>query len=312
MKIVVTDPLPFDETHYRRLAALGTLHAHDDRPKGAADLIARLEGCEAAVVGWCHVTREVLEALPKLRFLSLWAAGTNLVDMIAAEDHDVMISVTKGYADIAVAEFTLGTMLALTRKIWTAALRLRDGHNDWRPYLGRDLSSLTVGIVGAGSIGRQVIRLVKAFDADILVTTKHPTAVRAADLAVDFVDLDELCERSDIVSLHMPLNRETEQLLDAARLTRMKPGAFLINTSRGGLVDMECVLQKLGTDHLGGAAVDVFDVEPPEIDPAWLACENLLLTPHIAFNSMEATRRKNELCLGNIEAFVRGDPVNLA
>ncbi len=311
-KLVVTDPLPLEEDHYRRLAALGDLQVHDTQPRDAAELINRLQGCEAAVVGWCRMTRDVLAALPDLRFMSLWAAGTNLVDMDAAKDRNVSVSVTKGYADTAVAEFTLGAMLALTRKIWTAALRLRDGDNDWRPYLGRDLSSLTIGIIGAGSIGRQVIRLVNAFGASCLVTTKHPTAPRAAELGVDFVDIDTLLERSDIVSLHLPLNAETEHLIDGQRLRRMKDSAYLINTSRAGLINTDALMSALEGERLAGAALDVFEIEPPVIDPTWLDHDNLLLTPHIAFNSVEATRRKNELCIGNIEAFLMGAPVNLA
>ncbi len=312
LEIVVADPLPFEDAHYRRLQALGPVRVHDVPPKTPTELIARLADCDAAVVGWCDVTADVLAALPRLRFLSLWAAGTNLVAMDAAKRHGVLVSVTQGYADTAVAEFTVGAMLALTRKIWPAALRMRDGHRDWRPYLGRDLSSLVIGVVGAGSIGCRVIGLLQGFGAEVLVSTLHPTPTRATALGVTFVELDHLLERSDVVSLHLPLDPNTQGLIDADRLRRMKPQSILINTSRAGLIDTESLVRGLIDGHLGGAALDVFEVEPPRIDPAWFEIDNLLLTPHIAFNSAGATRTKNELCIGNVEAFASGSPTHLA
>jgi D-3-phosphoglycerate dehydrogenase len=306
--IAITDPLPFDEADLAKLRALGTLTISSSLPTSEQELINRLSGHDVAVVGWCNLPRKVLEAANHLRFVSLWAAGSDHVDLVAARERGIQVSTAADYATIAVAEFTVAAIITLLRRVPEAARSLQRGVKDWRPFQGHDLNSRTVGVVGSGAIGASVIRLLHAFGANVLCHTRRPSAERAKALGVTFVEMDELVGNADVITLHIPLTPETRHLFDERRLRMMKKNAILVNTARGPLVDEAVLVKLLREGHLGGAALDVFSKEPPEPPGAWFEQDNLLLTPHIAFNTAEALIRKTATCIANVEAFARGRP----
>lgn len=310
-RIVITDPLPFDEAQLARLNNLGEVTCYSTMPSSEEELISRLLPADATIAGWCNLTRKVLSSCKRLQFVSLWAAGTNLIDLEAAAENQITVATAADYASTAVAEFTLAAILNLTRRVSEANQAMRNGITDWRKFQGYDLNSRTVGVVGCGSIGQLVIRLLKAFHTHVLCYTRTPSNSLADALGISFVDLDSLVQASDIVTIHVPLSPETFHMFNEHRLRIMKPGSFLINTSRGDIVDESALIKLIEEGHLGGAAIDVFSKEPPDLQPFWFSHNNLILTPHIAFNSREAMFRKNDICVSNVENYLLGHPTNI-
>lgn len=308
--IVITDPLPFSEKQLARLEKLGDLTVFSTMPESDEELISRLTNNEAVISGWCNLTRTVLSSVQQVKFVSLWAAGTNLIDLEAARENNILVSTAKDYATVAVSEFTLAAILNLMRRVSEADHGMRTGVNDWRAFQGVDLQSKVVGVLGCGSIGSRVIKLLRAFEADIICCTEHPSEARAKALGVSFVDFDQLLSTADIVTIHVPLSSQTHHFFDERRLRLMKDGALLVNTSRGAIVDEAALLKVIEEGHLGGAAIDVYKEEPPTLDNSWYKHKNVLLTPHIAFNSCEAMNLKNEQCIANVENYFGNKSTN--
>ena len=168
-RITILDPLPFSEAHMAVLTAVGEVTTYETVPASEAEIVARLQGQHAVITGWCPLSRTVLEAAPDLQCISLWAAGSDYVDETAAHARNIAVFSAAGYASIAVAEFTLGAMLTLLRRIHASARALEQGVNDWRLFHGQDLHGKTVGVIGCGTIAQHVMRLLHAFGARIFM-----------------------------------------------------------------------------------------------------------------------------------------------
>jgi D-3-phosphoglycerate dehydrogenase len=258
------------------------------------------------------ITRAVLEAAaPHLRVIAKPGAGVDSVDLKAATEHGIPI-MTAGHGNApAVAEITIGFMLALGRDIVRLDRRTRDG--DWRrdDYNSSELSGCTLGLVGFGRIGRRVAELARAFGMRVLVFTRTPAKVMP-DLAEAAVSLDVLLRDSDYVSLHCPLDATTRGIISREALAAMRPGAFLINTGRGALVDDAALAQALASGHIAGAALDTLSEEPPPSDNPLLSAPNLILTPHIAGLSTGAVQRTGATTAENIIAVLAGGKIERA
>jgi D-3-phosphoglycerate dehydrogenase len=258
------------------------------------------------------ITRAVLQAAaPHLQVMAKPGAGVDSVDLAAATEHGVPV-MTAGHGNApAVAEITIGFMLALGRDIIRLDRRTRGG--DWRrdDYNSSELSGRTLGLVGFGRIGRRVAELARAFGMRVIVFTRTPAKV-PTDLAEVAESFDALLRDADYVSLHCPLNEATRGLMSRQAIAAMRPGAFLINTGRGALVDEAALADALVRGHLAGAALDTLSEEPPPSDNPLLAAPNLILTPHIAGLTTGAMLRTALTTAENIIAVLTGGKIDRA
>lgn len=272
------------------------------------------EGCEILVTHLAPITRGMLERLDRLKLIAVSRGGPVNIDLAAARDHRVQVVNTPGRNASAVAEFTLGMILAQTRLITAGHDALRAG--TWRGDLyradrtGEELSEMTVGVVGYGQIGTRVVRLLKAFGCRILVCDPYKQLdPRDAADGVLQVDLAALLEESDLVTLHARVTEETTGFIDAAALDRMKPGAYLVNTARGPLVDYEALYRVLSERRLRGAGIETFAVEPVPADWPLLRLDNVTLTPHIAGASVKTVKIAAEAAAGEVRRYLAGEPL---
>ena len=252
---------------------------------------------------------EVIRACKNLKFIDVAFTGVDHVDLEAAKEMGVKVSNASGYSTQAVAELALGMMLSLLRNVPQVDERCRSGGTK-DGLVGTELSGKTIGIVGVGAIGTRVAELCHAFGCKVLGNKRHVTGQEPA--FIEFVPLDELLERSDIVSLHTPLNDSTKGLINAASIEKMKPGALLINTSRGPVVDSAALAAALDSGRLGGAGIDVFEMEPPvPADHPLLHSKNTIVTPHVAFATAESLEARCKIVFDNIEQWMAGHQTNI-
>ncbi len=260
------------------------------------DMITLLAEADAAITLLTDpITRRVLEENPTLRCVSNFAVGYNNVDVEAARELGVTVTNTPGVLTEATADLTMALILATTRRIVEGDDEIRTAQRcEWEPLklLGASLQGKRLGIVGMGRIGTAVATRARAFGMDIL-------GVRRGESA------EEVLSTSDVVTLHAPLSRETHHIIDAAALATMKRGSYLVNTSRGALVDENALCDALETGHLRGAALDVFEFEP-EINPRLLAMKNVVLVPHIGSATEEARNAMARIAATNVLLFLRG------
>jgi phosphoglycerate dehydrogenase-like enzyme len=251
-------------------------------------------------------------AAPHLRLVHKWGVGIDNIDLAAAKAHGVTVARTTGSNARPVAEFTVGAILALSRHLVEAHSTTQQGqwlkNQIWRG--SRMLGGKTVGIVGFGPIGQHVARCLSGFGCTLLYYKRNrlPAAEEQA-LGVTYTKLPELLVRSDIVTLHTPLTDQTRGMIDAAALATMKSSALLVNVARGGVVQEADLVQALRDGVIAGAAVDVFEQEPPPPDHPLLHMENVLVTPHTAASTFDNTGNGINHLLRNIVAFARGDGI---
>jgi D-3-phosphoglycerate dehydrogenase len=258
------------------------------------------------------ITRAVLDAAaPHLRVMAKPGAGIDTVDLKAATEHGIPV-MTAGHGNApAVAELTISLMLALGRDIIRLDRRTRGG--DWRreDYNSAELSGQTLGLVGFGRIGRRVAELARAFGMRVIVFTRTAAKV-TPDVGEVAVSLDALLRHADYVSLHCPLDATTRGIVSRAAIAAMRPGAFLINTGRGALIDEAALAEALASGHIAGAALDTLSEEPPPSDNPLLSAPNLILTPHIAGLSTGAVQRTGATTAENIIAVLTGGNIERA
>ena len=261
--------------------------------KGNADEVVELTGdAEILVTHLAPLSAGIMDRLPRLKFVAVSRGGPVNIDMRAARERGILVVNTPGRNASAVAEFTIGAILAETRNITRGHDALRRG--EWRGDLyradlaGQELSEMTVGLIGYGEVGRRVVKLLKAFGCRILVNDPY-VQLTAEDLndGVIQVSLDRVLGESDVVSMHPRVTAETTKMINARTLSQMKPGAYFINTARGPLVDYDSLYDALVSNHLRGAMLETFDIEPLPADSRLLSLPNLTMTPHIAGASVK-------------------------
>jgi phosphoglycerate dehydrogenase-like enzyme len=271
------------------------------------ELVSSAAGCELLVTEIEVVDADVLAALPDVRLVATARGGPVNVDLEACAARGIPVVFTPARNADSVADFVLGALLSLSRGISASERHLRtegwhvDGELPYLHFRGRELRGLVLGLVGYGAIGRRVAQ--RARDGFGMV-------VQFTDPAVDgSVDLAHLLDTSDVVSLHCPRTPATAGLLDEAALRRMRPGALLVNTAGGGMVDELALVRALEDGHLGGAALDVFATEPLPRDSPLLSAPNLLLTPHLAGAALDVVRHHSDLICSDVERWHRGEPL---
>ena len=286
------------------LEEAGVTVVRPERPPRGEALAAILGDAAALIVGAIPVTEDHFVAAPLLRVVAMHGVGVDHIDIDAARRRGVVVTNAPGSNDASVADLAIALMLACVRRIPEADRAARDG--TWGRFIGDELTSKTVGILGWGRIGRGVARRLAGFEAAVLVHDPYvlPESVVAA--GAQPASLESLLGTADIVSLHLPLTAETAGLLDDRRLALMRSSAYLINTARGGIVDEEALARRLGDGRLRGAGLDCFAVEPPVGNPL-LALPNVVASPHIGAHTREAIARMGTMAARNVIRVLRGE-----
>lgn len=280
---------------------------------------------------YSDLSRKTLEKLPKLRFLATRSTGFDHIDIKFCQQKGILVANVPFYGENSVAEYTFGLILCLTRRIVEAVQRVRQGSFSPVGLTGTDLAGKTLGVIGVGRIGSHMVRYAQAFGMKVLGVTSQPHPEREKALGYTRVPLETCLENSDIVTLHVPLTPQTFHLINRTNIKLMKKGSFLVNTSRGPVVETEAVLWALEKGILAGAALDVLE-EEERLDKPWALFDpylsrdelrelvaahllrekpNVLITPHNAFNSTQAIKRIVETTVQNIKAFLKGKPINI-
>ena len=271
--------------------------------------IERAKDADVIMIANMPLSGEVISACPNLKYIDVAFTGVDHVDLEAAKAKGVKVSNAAGYSNEAVSELVLCMMLALLRNVPQVEARCRAGQTK-DCLVGVELMGKTVGIVGVGAIGTRTAELCHAFGCKILGNKRH---VRGNEPDyIEFVSLEELLSRSDIVSLHCPLNEDSRGMINKDAIAKMKPGALLINAARGPVVDSQALADALNSGYLGGAGIDVFETEPP-LDPAHplLHSKNTIVTPHVAFASAESMEARCKIVFDNIAQWMDGHQTNI-
>jgi D-lactate dehydrogenase len=303
------------------------------------------------ILFWSRIDRAFLTAHPKLRFIATRSSGYDHIDVAACHELGILVSSVNSYGENTVAEHTFALMLALTRRFREVAMAKRTGSFSFEEFRGFDLHGKTLGVIGTGRIGLHVIRLARGFGMDVLAFDTQPSDVIASLLRFSYAPFDEVLRRSHVLSLHVPLTAATMHLLNRDAFAKCRRGVIVINTARGGLIDSGALLEALDSGLVGGAGLDVLEDErvfqkkashviadqivemlhafdPSEEhhqrDPgrleeirtlgrneALLARPDVVFTPHIAFNSVEAVERIDQVTTANILSFLAGTPTNI-
>ena len=250
--------------------------------------------------------RALIERLPNLRLLVTAGRRNASIDLAAASERGVLVTGTETLPTPTM-ELTWGLILALSRNLVREANGMRSGQ--WQTTVGHVVAGKTLGVLGLGKLGSRVVAVGKAFGMPVLAWSQNLTPERAAEVGAVYAGKDRLLETSDIVTIHLVLSERTRNLIGAAELARMKPGAFLINTSRGPIVNQAALVEALSSRRIAGAAVDVYDQEPLPADHPLRTVENLLLTPHLGYVTEENYRLVYGCAVENIRAFLDGKPL---
>ena len=276
----------------------------------------RIGDAELVVLNKCRMDEEILSRCPNLRWVGIIATGTDNLDLEACRRHGVSVANVPAYSTYSVAQMAFSLLLAICQCPERQDKALRDGYWQLEIPAGYgilpqvELYGKTFGVCGYGNIGRQTARLARAFGMEVLVWTRTVRPEYAQD-GVTFVDLDTLLAKSDIVSLHCPATPATRGLVNGEALAKMKPGAILLNTARGALVDEVAVAQALTSGHLGYYAADAFAVEPLPADSLLRTAPRTLFTPHVAWATGGALKRLMEITARNLETFLAGAGENI-
>jgi D-3-phosphoglycerate dehydrogenase len=253
------------------------------------EFVSALRTADALIVrSATRVTRELLSLAPRLKAVGRAGVGVDNVDLPAASERGVAVFNAPGGNTIAAAELTIALLISVARKIPAAEASLRSGLWDRAAFKGVELRGKTLGLIGAGRIGSEVAVRCQAFEMDVITYDPYLSPARADELGVEMVSLDKVIERSDFVSIHVPLNDETRGLIASDALGRMKPTAFVVNASRGGVVDETALTKALHNGDIAGAALDVYESEPLAADSPLRDAPNLVLTPHLGASTAEA------------------------
>lgn len=306
------EPIQLDGSpHLDRLHSFGRVSLYRDRPETNEEKIRRCSDADVLInsrgsVKW---PREVLEKLPKLKLISLCGIGTDCIDLDAATELGIRVCNIPGRTAGLVAEHAMAMLFGCARQLVQHTGEMKTGH-----WIRRDLTFLrgkTLGVLGTGAIGLEMLRLGRAVGMRTIAWSFHPRAELAANWGFEYVERDELFSNSNAISIHVRLTEESRHLIGRREFDLMKQGVFLINTARGAIVDTMAMVEALNSGKLGGAGLDVFDQEPMPDDHPLLKCQQVILTPHVADQTPEGMDILNGGAVDNVLAFLAGTPQNV-
>jgi D-3-phosphoglycerate dehydrogenase len=275
------------------------------KPLKSPEVAGLLRGVDGYIAGVDNIDRAALQQADRLKVISRYGVGVDSVDLQAAAERGIVVTNTPGANSVSVAELTVGLLLSLARQIPEGAAALRQGN--YPRLAGVSLEGKAIGIVGLGAIGKELARRLRGFDCRLIAFDPFPDRAFAEANGVELLPLDDLLERSDFISLHLPLLPETQGLVNRDFLAKTKRGAFLVNTARGEIIEESALLEALQSGHLRGAALDVFAVEPPSPDNPLLAMKQVISTPHLASQTDSATNRMGWMAFHDCLAVLRGE-----
>jgi len=315
MNISLLEPLGVPAEKIEELAAGFRAQGHtftyyDTKTTDLEELKRRSAGQDVVMIANNPYPDEVVRAADSLKLLAVAFTGIDHVGLTACQEKGVLVCNCAGYSNVCVAEQVIGMAISLLRSFPACDTAVRAGGTS-AGLAGLEIAGKTVGIIGCGQIGFRTARLFQAFGARVLAYARHEREeVKAA--GIEYVPLDTLLSESDIVSLHTPNNAETRGMIGKDQLAKMKPTAYFINCARGPIVDNAALAQALNDGKLAGAAIDVYDMEPPiPADYPLLRAKNAMLTPHVAFLTKEAMVRRADIEFANVAAFLAGTPENV-
>ena len=315
MRISVLEPLGLPKEEVYSIAKPVIDRGHEvilfeDKVQDKKVLMERAKDAEVLVLANMPLEGEVIKSDDKLKMISVAFTGIDHVDTMACTEKNVMVCNAAGYSTSSVAELTYGLIFSVLRNIVPLDKATREGKTR-SGFSQNEILGKTIGIVGTGAIGMRVGQISKAFGCNVLAYSRSEKK-EAIDAGFKYVSLDELLSKSDIVSLHVPLNDETKGLISKEKIELMKSSAILINTARGPVVDNNALAEALKKGEIKGAGIDVFEIEPPIAkDHPLFNAPNVVVTPHIAFATEEAMYRRCEIVFKNIEKWLDGSPQNV-
>lgn len=304
MKIVSVEPIGISENRAQEIAAELAKDNHEficyrDRKEDAATLIERMKDAEVVIVSNIKIGADILSQCPKLKMLDVAFTGLDHIDLDYCQAHNIEVKNASGYATEGVAELAIGLILDVYRHITALDADIRQGGTR-NNFLGKELRGKRVGIVGTGAIGIRTALLLQCFGCEVVAWSRSQKADILAH-NIPYVTLEELMSTCDIISLHVPLTKETHHLISRELLEKCKPTAVIINTARGNVVDIDALADLLKAGKLGGAGIDVYEKEPPlaENHPLFSA-PNCVLVPHVGYATREAFDDRIDIVLGNL------------
>ncbi len=312
MKIVYLDDytVHLEELDASRLFTLGDYTAYPRTSK--EQIVERAAEADIILTNKVKLGEDILSQLPHLKYIGVTATGYNIIDIEAARKRNIVVTNAKNYSSMSVAQQTFAMILAFANRLaehadpqkWVATPDFC-----YYDFTLTELAGKKLGLIGYGDIGKKVAQIAKAFEMEILVHKKTP--MKEQEEGVTEVSLNEVLSQSDYLSLHCPLTPENEAFINKENISKMKKTAFLINTSRGGLIHESDLADALNEEKIAGAALDVLTVEPPSADQPLLKAKNCKISPHIAWATLEARKKLMQIVIDNIEAFMAGSPKNV-
>lgn len=312
MKIIVLEPIGISDKNIITLknefsTNRHELIAYDSKPQNDTEILKRASEADVLILSNLPLTEKVIKACPNLKIISVAFTGVDHIPVDLCKRKNILVCNAAGYSIHAVAELAIGMAISLYRKIVWSDQQTKNGKSH-EGFLGSELYGKTFGIIGFGQIGAEVARLANAFGCNVLVYSR----TKKEDKNSSFVDLKTLLSRSDIISLHTPLTNETKNLIGKNELGLIKPSSIIINTARGQVIDYSALYDALNEKKIAGAAIDVYEKEPPlNKDYPLFKLLNVLLLPHIGYATEEAIENRGKIVFDNIRKWIEGNPQNV-
>lgn len=315
MKIVILESTAVNpgDLSWEPVLQLGDVTVYDRT--SPEDVVSRIGDAQIVLINKTPITAKIMDACPNLRLICVEATGYNVVDCEAAKQRGILVCNVPTYGTDAVAQFTFALLLEICHQVGHHSTSVHSG--DWcrspdfcywhTPQM--ELAGKTLGIIGFGKIGRAVAKIANAFNMRVLAYSRSRCI--EGEMLGEYVDLDTLLKNADIISLHCPATAQTKEIINAASIEKMKDGAILINTARGGLIRETDLADALKSGKLRAAAADVVSVEPIRLDNPLLSAPNCIITPHMAWAPIEARQRIIQITAENIRAYLEGKPINV-
>ena len=315
MKIIILDGYTLNpgDISWAGFETLGDFTTYDRTPPDK--IIERLENAQIILTNKTIINNETIKQLPKLKYISVLATGYNIVDVNAANERNIIVTNIPSYGTNSVAQMVFALLLELTQNVGHHSNSVKSGgwseSEDWcywdRPLI--ELEDLTMGVIGFGRIGKATADIARAFGMRVIANDTGKT--KSNSDWVKIVDQETIFRESDVVSLHCPLTPDNKHFINSTKINLMKRSAFLINTSRGLLINEEDLANSLNCERIAGAGLDVLSEEPPEETNPLLSAKNCIITPHIAWATTSARQRLMDIAVRNLKSFLNGKPVNV-
>ena len=314
--IVILDSRPLNpgDMTFADLEKLGNLTVYESSPDDREEIIKRAKDAEILLVCYAKITREIIESLPKLKYIGVLSTGFDNIDLKACSKKGIVVTNVPSYGTEAVAQFALALLLEITSRVGQHDREVKNGR--WKKvgfwYFGDypliELTGKTIGIMGLGKIGLAAAKIYKAMGMEVLAYNRSESD--EGRKIVKYVNLDDIYEKSDIIDLHLPLTKDTENIINEKSISKMKDGVIIINTARGGLIDEKALLSGIDSEKVFAAGLDVNKTEPINDDNPLLAYENIILTPHMGWGPVETRKRLVDIAISNILSFEKGESKN--